>query len=94
LGEYEVVLAAEAEAAIAKVAVMAVEQILGSDEDMQTALTEAFLVGQQNMLAKCIAAVEAIPHDLYCASLDEQYNRPCDCPQDNALDALRALQTP
>ena len=54
LGETVVVLAWEAEAAIAKVAEAAVEQIIGSDEDTRAALTEAFLEGQRDMLAKCI----------------------------------------
>jgi hypothetical protein len=60
LGESSVVLAWEAEAAIAKIAAAAVDQILGSDEDTRAALTQAFLEGQRDMLAKCIAAVEAL----------------------------------
>ena len=83
LGESVVVLAADAEAAIAKVVVMAVEQILGSDEDMRAALTEAFLEGQRDMLAKCITAVDArirpTLHPLENAGIGE------------ALAALRAL---
>ncbi len=59
LGESVVVPAWEAEAAIAKVAEAAVVQILGSDQDTRDALTEAFRQGQRDMLAKCIAAVEA-----------------------------------
>lgn len=60
LGESVVVLAWEAEAAIAKVAEAAVVQILGSDQDTRDALTEAFRQGQRDMLAKCIAAVRAV----------------------------------
>jgi len=47
-----VVLAWEAEAAIAKIAAAAVDQILGSDEDTRAALAQAFLEGQRDMLAK------------------------------------------
>jgi hypothetical protein len=71
LGESVVVLAWEAEAAIVKVAEAAVGQILGCDEDTRAALTEAFLQGQRAMLAKCIAAVEALQSDMANWSSDE-----------------------
>jgi len=60
LGEYEVVLAHEANAAIAKVTAVAMEQILGADDDLDQAIKEAYLVGQADMLAKCIEAVRAV----------------------------------
>jgi hypothetical protein len=47
--------------------------------------------GEDHMLAKCIAAVEAVSHDFHCTSLDVR-KPPCNCPQGDALDALRALQ--
>jgi hypothetical protein len=65
LGESVVVLAWEAEAAIATVAEAAVEQIIGSDEDTRAALTEAFQQGERDMLDKCIAT-------LYEAAFDEK----------------------
>ena len=60
LGEYEVVLAHEANASIAKVTAVAMEQILGADDDLDQAIKEAYLLGERDMLAKCIEAVRAV----------------------------------
>jgi len=86
LGESVVVLAWEAEAAIATVAEAAVEQIIGSDEDTRAALTEAFQQGQREMLAKCIAAVEAANHEYRTYESNEQWKH------QQTIAALRALQ--
>ena len=90
----EWVKAADAEAAIARLAATAVEQILGSDEDMRAAITEAFLEGQRDMLAKCISAVESVGHwtdsDMglpLTDGIDEMW-----IAKGNAIAALRALE--
>lgn len=60
LGEYEVVLAHEANASIAKVTAVALEKILGAEDVIDQAIKEAYLLGEQDMLAQCIAAVDEI----------------------------------
>ena len=105
LGESVVVLAWEAEAAIAKVAEAAVVQILGSDEDTRDALTEAFRQGQRDMLAKCIAETQRQLFrkngmlNFIGSSVDEgssvEFCCPCDWNQraaENLIAALRALK--
>lgn len=84
LGEYEVVLAHEANAAITKVTAVAMEQILGADDDLDQAIKEAYLLGERNMLAKCIALVEGT-YTVSFVTLDADFQRA-------ALVALRALQ--
>ena len=37
-------------------------------------------------------AVAAVSHDYYCASLDEIFNKGCNCPVSDALDAIDALR--
>lgn len=37
-------------------------------------------------------AVAALPHDIYCVTRDENYQRPCNCPVDDALAAIDALR--
>ena len=61
------------------------------DLDYAYVAAQAEADGQRDMLAKCIAAVEAVPHDFFCASLDDR-KPPCNCPQGEALAELRALQ--
>jgi hypothetical protein len=90
LGEYEVVLAHEANASIAKVTAVALEQILGADDDLDQAIKEAYLLGERDMLAKCIAA---LPHDTHC--LDTWYDdktSECFCKSAACDRALRALE--
>jgi len=60
LGEYKVVLASEADAAIAKVAAVAMDEILGADDDLNRAIEEAYLLGQQDTLSKCIEEISGI----------------------------------
>lgn len=60
LGEYEVVLAHEANAAITHVTAVAMDQILGADDDLDQAIKEAYLLGERDMLAKCISMIADI----------------------------------
>lgn len=98
LGEYVVVLASDAEAAITKIAAVSVEQILGSDEDTRAAIEQAYAAGQEEMLAKCIAAVEGL--ERLSAHADQDDPVAGYIVKDNgivvyrsqALAALRALQ--
>ena len=62
LGESVVVLAWEAEAAIARLAAASVDQILGADEDLKAALTEAYLQGQREALVAAVQRVEELNH--------------------------------
>ena len=67
LGEYEVVLAHEANAAITKVTAVAMEQILGADDDLDQAIKEAYLLGERDMLA----TVQAFLNETRAAYRDE-----------------------
>ena len=87
LGEYVVVLASDAEAAITKIAAVSVEQILGSDEDTRAAIEQAYAAGQRDMLAKCIQKVSLYLHEEVCSDTCRGY---C-AALDDAISALRGL---